>query len=89
MAITNITVRTEICQGDSCVRYVIVYTNDRTVQGHHIYCLVSKVNIFSQGNHMISYWAATSIKVLNSDQMGILDLSNLQLYTSVSELLFL
>ena len=29
--------------------YVILYTNDRTVQEHHIYCLVSSVNIFLQG----------------------------------------
>ena len=32
------------------MRYVIVYTNDRTVQGHHVYCLTSRVNIFLQGN---------------------------------------
>ena len=49
MAITNITVRTEMCNKDSCVRYVIVYTNGRTIQGYRVYCLVSKVNIFSQG----------------------------------------
>ena len=34
---------------DSCASYVIVYTNDKTVQGHCVYCLVSKVNIVSQG----------------------------------------
>ena len=32
------------------MEYVIVYTNDRMVQGHHVYCLVSRVNIFLQGN---------------------------------------
>ena len=32
------------------MRYVSIYTNSRTVQGHHIYFLVSRVNIFSQGN---------------------------------------
>ena len=26
------------------MRYVIVYTNDKIVQGHHIYYLVSKVH---------------------------------------------
>ena len=49
MAKMDITVRTELCQEDSCVRYIIVYTNDRTVQRHHVYWSVSKVNILSQG----------------------------------------
>ena len=49
MAKTNITVRTKKCQDDFYVRYVIVYTNGRTVQGHRIHYLVSKVNVFSQG----------------------------------------
>ena len=31
------------------MRYVIIYTNDRIVQGHRVYYLVSKVNVFSQG----------------------------------------
>ena len=31
------------------MRYVIVYTNGRTVQGHRVYWSVSKVNILSQG----------------------------------------
>ena len=31
------------------MRYVIVYTNGRIVQGHHVYCLASRVNIFLQG----------------------------------------
>ena len=31
------------------MRYVIIYINDRIVQRHHVYCLVSKVNVFSQG----------------------------------------
>ena len=39
--------RTKLRQEDSCVRYIVVYTNDRTVQGHRV--LASKVNIFSQG----------------------------------------
>ena len=30
-------------------RYVIFYINDRIVQGHHVHCLVSRVNIFLQG----------------------------------------
>ena len=38
-----------MCLEDSCVEYVIVYTNRRTIQGRHVYCLVSKVNIFLQG----------------------------------------
>ena len=38
-----------MCSENSCVRYVIVYTNDRTIQGHNVYCLVSRVNIFVQG----------------------------------------
>ena len=29
--------------------YVVLYTNDRTVQGHRVYYLVSIVNIFLQG----------------------------------------
>ena len=49
MAKMDIKVRTELCLEDSCVRYVIVYTNDRIVQGHRVYCLASRVNIFSQG----------------------------------------
>ena len=49
MAKMDIKVRTELCLEDSCVRYVIVYTNDRIVQGHRAYCLASRVNIFSQG----------------------------------------
>ena len=32
------------------MRYVIVYTNGRIVQGHRVYCLASRVNIFLQGN---------------------------------------
>ena len=31
------------------MRYVIVNTNGKTVQGHHVYCLTSRVNIFLQG----------------------------------------
>ena len=31
------------------MRYVIIYTNDRIVQGYRVYYLVSKVNVFSQG----------------------------------------
>ena len=31
------------------MRYVIIYKNGRIVHGHCVYCLVSKVNIFSQG----------------------------------------
>ena len=49
MAKTNIKVRTRICKEDSCVRYVIIYTNDRTIQGNRVYCLVSRVNILLQG----------------------------------------
>ena len=49
MAKMDIKVRTELCLEDSCVRYVIVYTNGRIVQGHRVYCLASRVNIFSQG----------------------------------------
>ena len=49
MAKMDIKVRTEMCLEDSCVRYVIVYTNDIIVQGHRVYCLASRVNIFSQG----------------------------------------
>ena len=49
MAKMDIKVRTELCLEDSCVRYVIVYTNGRIVQGHRVYCLVSRVNIYLQG----------------------------------------
>ena len=49
MAKMDIKVRTEPCLEDFCVRYVIVYTNGRIVQGHRVYCLASRVNIFSQG----------------------------------------
>ena len=49
MAKMDIKVRTELCLEDSYVRYVIVYTNDRIVQGHRVYCLASGANIFSQG----------------------------------------
>ena len=49
MAKMDIKVRTELCLEDSYVRYVIVYTNGRIVQGHRVYCLASRVNIFSQG----------------------------------------
>ena len=49
MAKMDIKVRTELCLEDSCVRYVIVYINGRIVQGHRVYCLASRVNIFSQG----------------------------------------
>ena len=49
MAKMGIKVRTEMCLEDSCVRYVIVYTNGRIVQRHRVYCLASRVNIFSQG----------------------------------------
>ena len=45
----DIKVRTKMCLEDSSVRYVIVYTNGIIVQGHCVYCLVSRVNIFSQG----------------------------------------
>ena len=31
------------------MRYVTIYTNDITTQGHHVYYLVSRVNIFLQG----------------------------------------
>ena len=46
----DIKARTKMCFEDSCVRYVIVYTNDKIVKGHRVYYLASKVNIFSQGN---------------------------------------
>ena len=28
---------------------VIIYKNDKTVQGHRVYCLFSRVNIYLQG----------------------------------------
>ena len=46
----DIKVKTKMCLEDSYVRYVIIYTNGKTVQGHHVHCLVSRVNIFLQGN---------------------------------------
>ena len=49
MAKMDIKVRNEPCLEDSCVRYVIVYTNCIIVQGHRVYCLTSRVNMFSQG----------------------------------------
>ena len=45
MAKMNIKVRIGKCKEDSCVTYVILYTNDITIQGHHVHCLVSRVNI--------------------------------------------
>ena len=42
-------VRTGKCLEDSYVTYVIIYTNGKIVQGHRVYCLVSRVNIFLQG----------------------------------------
>ena len=45
MAKTNIKVRIEKFYEDSCVMYVIIYTNDITVSGHCVYCLVSRINI--------------------------------------------
>ena len=50
MSKTNIKVRIGKCFKESFVMYVIIYTNDRTVHGHHVYCLVSRVNILLQGN---------------------------------------
>ena len=50
MAKMNLKVRTRKCQENSCVRYVIIYTNDKMVQRHRVYCLVSRVNIFLQMN---------------------------------------
>ena len=44
----DIKVRIEMCLEDSYVRYVIIYTNDKIVHGHHVYCLVSRANIFLQ-----------------------------------------
>ena len=49
LANMDIKVRTEMCLEDFCVRYVIVYTNGKTVQGHYVYYLASRVNIFLQG----------------------------------------
>ena len=46
----NIKVKTKMCLEDSYVRYVIIYTNGKMVQGHHVHCLVSRVNICLQGN---------------------------------------
>ena len=31
------------------MKYVIIYKNDRTVQGHCVFCLVSGVNMLLQG----------------------------------------
>ena len=41
MAKMDIKVRIEMCLEDSCVEYVIIFTNGRTVQGHRVYYLVS------------------------------------------------
>ena len=49
MAKMDIKVRTQLCLEDSYMRYVIVYKNGRIVQGHLVYCLASRVSIFSQG----------------------------------------
>ena len=49
MAKMNIKVRTGKCLEDFYVRYVIIYTNDKRVQGHHVYYLVSRVYILLQG----------------------------------------
>ena len=49
MAKIDIKVVTKMYYEDSCVKYVIVCTNGRTIQGRHVSCLGSRVNIFSQG----------------------------------------
>ena len=55
-----------MCSEDSCVEYVIIYTNGRTIQGHRIYCLVSRVNIFVQGN--VQRVAPTSSMQVSTDE---------------------
>ena len=30
------------------MRYVLIYTNDKTIQGYRVYCLINKVNILLQ-----------------------------------------
>ena len=37
MAKMDIIMRTKLYQEDVCVRYIIVYTNGKTVQGHRVY----------------------------------------------------
>ena len=48
MAKMDITMRTKLYWEDIYVIYIIVYTNDKTVQGHRVYWSTSKVNIFLQ-----------------------------------------
>ena len=48
------------------MEYVIVYTNDRMVQGHHVYYLVGRVNIFLQGN--VQRITPTSHMQVSSDE---------------------
>ena len=60
MAKMDIEVRTEMYLEDFYVRYVIFYINGGIVQGHRVYCLASRVNIFftregSKGNIYLSY----------------------------------
>ena len=31
------------------MRYAIIYTNDRTDQGHRVYCIVNRVKVLLQG----------------------------------------
>lgn len=60
MAQRDIKVRMKMCQEDYYVRYVIIYANDYSIQGHHVYRLASRVNIFfiresSNDNTNLSY----------------------------------
>ena len=66
MAKMDIKARTEICSKDSCVEYVIVNINGKTVQGHHVYFLVNRVNIFLQGK--VQKVAPTSPMQVSTDE---------------------
>ena len=52
------------------MEYVIVYTNGKTVQGHRVNCLVSRVNIFIQKK--VQRVAPTSpMEVSTDESIGI------------------
>ena len=75
MAKMDIKVRTELCLEDFCVKYVIVYTNGRIVQGHRVYCLTSRVNIFSQGKvQRVTPTSPMQVSTVASITMSVLPL---------------
>ena len=49
------------------MRYVIVYTNGKTIQGHHVCYLSSRVNIFLQGKvQMVAHISPMQVSTVGS-----------------------